>query len=648
MSPVPRAGTLLNGEACQVASPLSKSSSCTQNHPASSGGLLSYLHSSLDSQALIFGVSSPRSSRPLERARPKAQVWRRALFHFLICFVVGVFIGLTPFVSMNLSTNLMSKQQALTFEMVYAFGNSQTYDGMARNVTVDNDGIKNNATLESQAEIRELRDVLSDDYSDNQSLPQDSDLVSRKLIIIVTPTDAQPFQAYYLNRLAHTLRMVQPPLLWIVVEMTSQSEETADVLRRTGVMYRHLVCKKNLTDVKDTRVHQRNVALSHIENHHLDGIVYFADENNIYLTDLFEELRQIRRFGTWTVGKLSENKMDTILEGPICNGTRVIGWHVNEPRERFRRFHAEMSGFAFNSTILWDPKRWHRPTLEPIRQVDAVKDGFQASTFVEQIVEDESQMEGLLEECSRIMAWLLPLESSNAFYPQKWRNQLRSTVIALMIQCRLIFLVLAVTLCKTESDLTIYLVLSSVYLVNTYAVADVSWQYSNSLHGMGGHVTLFSSVSSHQSTLILHSKLNKQIVLISLTKKLIMARTPATNLDLILLAFLHGTFIACALLVVVLLLLIAMLLSFSVSVVSIVVIDLYSLSYSTLSSYFQTLAANLELGFVLILCVLTSQAIAVVSAAQPWYQRSTSNIKVKARRAMNRFDTLLLVITQRC
>ncbi|KAH9799557.1 putative beta-1,4-xylosyltransferase IRX9H [Citrus sinensis] len=621
MSPVPRAGTLLNGEACQVASPLSKSSSCTQNHPASSGGLLSYLHSSLDSQALIFGVSSPRSSRPLERARPKAQVWRRALFHFLICFVVGVFIGLTPFVSMNLSTNLMSKQQALTFEMVYAFGNSQTYDGMARNVTVDNDGIKNNATLESQAEIRELRDVLSDDYSDNQSLPQDSDLVSRKLIIIVTPTDAQPFQAYYLNRLAHTLRMVQPPLLWIVVEMTSQSEETADVLRRTGVMYRHLVCKKNLTDVKDTRVHQRNVALSHIENHHLDGIVYFADENNIYLTDLFEELRQIRRFGTWTVGKLSENKMDTILEGPICNGTRVIGWHVNEPRERFRRFHAEMSGFAFNSTILWDPKRWHRPTLEPIRQVDAVKDGFQASTFVEQIVEDESQMEGLLEECSRIMAWLLPLESSNAFYPQKWRNQLRSTVIALMIQVRI-------------------LLSTSLFFI--------SFTDSNSLHGMGGHVTLFSSVSSHQSTLILHSKLNKQIVLISLTKKLIMARTPATNLDLILLAFLHGTFIACALLVVVLLLLIAMLLSFSVSVVSIVVIDLYSLSYSTLSSYFQTLAANLELGFVLILCVLTSQAIAVVSAAQPWYQRSTSNIKVKARRAMNRFDTLLLVITQRC
>lgn len=62
-----------------------------------------------------------------------------------------------------------------------------------------------------------------------------------------------------------------------------------------------------------------------------------------------------------------------------------------------------------------------------------------------------------------------------------WSNCKPSPIVTLhgncvIVQCRLIFLVLAVTLCKTESDLTIYLVLPSVYLVNTYAVADVSWQ----------------------------------------------------------------------------------------------------------------------------------------------------------------------------
>ncbi|KAF5938899.1 hypothetical protein HYC85_023158 [Camellia sinensis] len=125
--------------------------------------------------------------------------------------------------------------------------------------------------------------------------------------------------------------------------------------------------------------------------HRLDGIVYFADDDNIYSVDLIGRMRQIRHFGTWTVTKLVESNSRAILEGPICNGTRVIGWHTNEVSRRFWRFHAEMSGFAFYSTILWDPKQWHRPTLEPIRQLDTVNEGIQVSTFMEQVVEDETK-----------------------------------------------------------------------------------------------------------------------------------------------------------------------------------------------------------------------------------------------------------------
>lgn len=79
------------------------------------------------------------------------------------------------------------------------------------------------------------------------------------------------------------------------------------------------------------------------------------------------------------MAKLVPSISQTALEGPICNGTQVLGWHSNDVRRRFRRFHVLMSGFAFNSTILWDPKRWHRPTLEPIRQFDTVKEEFQVS-----------------------------------------------------------------------------------------------------------------------------------------------------------------------------------------------------------------------------------------------------------------------------
>lgn len=79
------------------------------------------------------------------------------------------------------------------------------------------------------------------------------------------------------------------------------------------------------------------------------------------------------------VGKLVESRNGVIFDGPICNGSEVIGWHSHRVPVKNRRFHAEISGFAFNSTILWDPKRWHRPTLEPIRLIHTLNKDFHVS-----------------------------------------------------------------------------------------------------------------------------------------------------------------------------------------------------------------------------------------------------------------------------
>ncbi|KAF6145982.1 hypothetical protein GIB67_033341 [Kingdonia uniflora] len=51
---------------------------------------------------------------------------------------------------------------------------------------------------------------------------------------------------------------------------------------------------KNSTNVKDKGVQQRNTALEHIGRHKLGGIVYFADDDNIYSLELFESLREIK------------------------------------------------------------------------------------------------------------------------------------------------------------------------------------------------------------------------------------------------------------------------------------------------------------------------------------------------------------------
>lgn len=161
---------------------------------------------------------------------------------------------------------------------------------------------------------------------------------------------------------------------------------------------------------------------------------------------------------------LAPSKNKAILEGPVCNGSQVIGWHTNDKSKRLRRFHVDMSGFAFNSTILWDPKRWHRPTSIPIRQLDSVKEGFQVcvwheechcniitwtffmvstytyiflpfilfpqeTTFIEQVVEDESQMEGTPAGCSKVMNWHLHLQAHSLVYPKGWQLQKNLDVV---------------------------------------------------------------------------------------------------------------------------------------------------------------------------------------------------------------------------
>ncbi|XP_071704843.1 probable beta-1,4-xylosyltransferase IRX9H [Rutidosis leptorrhynchoides] len=418
LSPVPRPGTILGGEAVSVASPLSKCTSCSQDytHTPTNGSVSNPSFGTTEYmlyrfQTFVLNLFSKRTSRSLERQKPKGNTWRRSLFHFLLCFLVGVFVGFTPIVSITTSTDIMSRNQAFSFDQVEKVQLSDFNDMMSTNHTkIEDTLVVNNVSFNSDQHVTDVN-------QENKTM-NGNEMGFGKFLIIVTPTYPRMFQGYYLNRLAQTLKLVEPPLLWVVVEMTSQSGETSELLRKSGVMYRHLVCTKNTTEIKDSRVHQRNVALSHIEKHQLDGIVYFADDTNIYSTELFEHMRQIRRFGTWPVAKLKASTRVATFVGPVCNGIQVIGWHTNNVMRRFHRFHADLAGFAFNSTILWDPVKWHRLNPQPIRHLDNVKDGFQVSTFIEQVVEDEAQMEGITDDCSKVLVWHLPIESSSA-YPQQ-------------------------------------------------------------------------------------------------------------------------------------------------------------------------------------------------------------------------------------
>lgn len=227
-------------------------------------------------QRLVGGVFIRRYGR-------KGQ-WRKAAYRCVLCFLVGFLLGMFPFghVVEDIRPQDMSSFEIKTQQLVREDRVPQKRNGGGSDVHFVIDPVSLSAEKQSQSSLA----VEAESF----------DFVPRKQLIVVTPTHNRAFQSYFLNRLGQVLRLVPPPILWVVVEAKSASMETADLLRKTGVMYRHLVCTKNNTEVKDRGVHQRNTALEHIERHRLDGIVYFADDDNVYSLELFHTLRGIRYF----------------------------------------------------------------------------------------------------------------------------------------------------------------------------------------------------------------------------------------------------------------------------------------------------------------------------------------------------------------
>ncbi|VAH74267.1 unnamed protein product [Triticum turgidum subsp. durum] len=215
------------------------------------------------------------------------------------------------------------------------------------------------------------------------------------LIVTVTRPDEDGMsQEASVTRLGHTLRHVPPPLVWIVVGAENRSASTVQVLRSTGVMFRHLTYATNITTavnnattnstmeasanntttaaekngtnntiVENTTVEgsasntttaaekngtnntivenntgnasdeadlQKNVALSHIERHRLAGVVHFAAASAIYDLEFFEELRQTRGVAAWPTATVSSADQTVTLQGPTCNSSQITGWYSKD------------------------------------------------------------------------------------------------------------------------------------------------------------------------------------------------------------------------------------------------------------------------------------------------------------------------------
>lgn len=316
-----------------------------------------------------------------------SQLWKKALLHSCLCFVMGFFTGFAP-----------SSVSDWTSAAVAAGGVGSSHVVGALHAAAAGGTV--NRSLLSQGAV-------------GGDLGGSAAAGPRPLLLVVTTTESTPSaageRAAALTRMAHTLRLVAPPLLWVVVEAAPEVPATARLLRATGLMYRHLTYKDNFTAAAGKeRHHQRNAALGHIEHHRLTGVVLFVGLGDMFDLRFFDQLRQISTFGAWPVATMSQNERKVVVEGPACSSSRVTGWFSRDfsngtlptaagtarPRE------VDVRGFAFNSSVLWDPERWGRyPTSEPDKSQDSMR-------FVQQVVlEDYSKVRGIPSDCSEVMVW---------------------------------------------------------------------------------------------------------------------------------------------------------------------------------------------------------------------------------------------------
>uniref|UniRef100_A0A3B3UFW2 Galactosylgalactosylxylosylprotein 3-beta-glucuronosyltransferase n=1 Tax=Poecilia latipinna TaxID=48699 RepID=A0A3B3UFW2_9TELE len=175
---------------------------------------------------------------------------------------------------------------------------------------------------------------------------------SLPIIYAITPTYSRPVQKAELTRLAHVFRQV-PRIHWIVVEdSTSRTDLVTRFLARSGVPYTHLhvfTPRRFKRAGMPRATEQRNAALAWLRQHRGkrdSGVVFFADDDNTYSLELFEEMRSTRGVSVWPVGFVGGRT----YERPLVSGGKVVGWYTGWRPDR--PFATDMAGKKQNGEIM--------------------------------------------------------------------------------------------------------------------------------------------------------------------------------------------------------------------------------------------------------------------------------------------------------
>ncbi|CAL8364243.1 unnamed protein product [Lota lota] len=239
-------------------------------------------------------------------------------------------------------------------------------------------------------------EVVRTEYVYSRPPPWSATLVP---LYVITATFRRPVQKAELTRLANTFLHVAN-LHWIVVEDSPRSTALVScLLKGTGLNYTLLNVETpsvlKVTSDFPRGSMQKNLGLRWLRLTMGDaplGVVYFADDDNVYSLKVFEEMRSTRTVSVWPVAFSGGLR----YESPKINSLgKVYGWKtVFGPR---RPFGIDMAGFAINLELLL-----RKP--EVIFKLRDVKAGYQESNLLSELV-SLSDLEPKADNCTTVLVW---------------------------------------------------------------------------------------------------------------------------------------------------------------------------------------------------------------------------------------------------
>eukprot|EP00980_Cylindrotheca_fusiformis_P027798 scaffold22560_cov135-Cylindrotheca_fusiformis.AAC.9 len=220
--------------------------------------------------------------------------------------------------------------------------------------------------------------------------------MGKPIVYFITPTYKRKTQLVDLVTLSQTLQH-DKGVYWIVIEDAEEgSKRVRDILERSGMMFAHgsIESEEEVDHTNPPRgVLQRNLGMDIVESIGIPGVVYFGDDDNGYDIRLLEGIRHTEGVGVFGVGFRSQAWYARCI---VDSETGKVSRMTSKWYEPGKNVAMDMAGFCAHTDLIKKTKARFRNSAEP---------GRIENDFLNQLGKDVSEMEPLLDNCTKIYAW---------------------------------------------------------------------------------------------------------------------------------------------------------------------------------------------------------------------------------------------------